>query len=98
MKNLNLGNLGLGNILGGGAQATTNGQTITAEPGEAVTMTQQTNGNKIIQRNTKGGSNISVQGKGACACANGVCEGDCSDMEPIDLENFDPLEWVEQHT
>ena len=34
-----------------------------------------------------------VAGNG-CACSGGVCEGNCSDMEQIDLENFDPLDWV----
>jgi hypothetical protein len=59
------------------------------------------NGNsRIVQKNSgSGGSNIDIDVEGnACACVNGICEGNCSDMEKIDLENFDPLSWVEEHT
>lgn len=33
-----------------------------------------------------------------CACANGNCVGDCDNGMMIDPENFDPFEFVRQHT
>lgn len=57
-------------------------------------------GSKLVQANSNGGSNIDldVSGENSCACANGVCKGNCSEMEQIDLENFDPLDWVQQNS
>jgi len=74
----------LKNVLGGGAQANTNGG-VSATGDQTATAGGDT------------GRMTDVSGNG-CACSNGVCEGNCSDMEQIDLENFDPLDWVQSHT
>lgn len=50
-----------------------------------------------IQSSNGNDNNIDVSGNG-CACSNGVCKGNCADMEDIDLENFDPFDWVSQRT
>ena len=56
------------------------------------------NGGLQVATGNGGGSyDVDVSGNG-CACANGHCKGNCSDMEQIDLANFDPLEYVQQHT
>lgn len=60
-------------------------------------QTEMSNKNKVVQTNTNGVSRTDVSGNG-CACSNGVCEGNCSEMEQIDLQNFSPLDWVEQQT
>ena len=44
-----------------------------------------------------GSPNLDVSGNG-CACDSNGCIGNCSNMEQIDLENFDPLDWVKSHT
>jgi hypothetical protein len=56
-----------------------------------------TGGSSTRVSQTDGNTDIDVSGNG-CACANGVCKGNCSDMEQIDLANFDPLDWVSQRT
>ena len=56
-----------------------------------------TSGNGQVSAGGDTGRMTDVSGNG-CACSNGVCEGNCSDMEQIDLENFDPLDYVQQHT
>ena len=65
--------------------------------GGTMTQTQTGSGGTNVSKSTckNGDCNIDVSGNG-CACANGVCKGNCSDMEKIDLENFDPLDWVQQ--
>ena len=78
----------LSSIFGGGAQANTGGGGnggVSASGDQTATAGGDT------------GRNVDVSGNG-CACSNGVCKGNCADMEQIDLENFDPLSWVEQNT
>jgi hypothetical protein len=69
------------------------GSQASAGPGGNV----QASGDKTATAGGDSGKMTDVSGNG-CACSNGVCEGNCSDMEQIDLENFDPLQYVQQHT
>lgn len=88
--------MSLSNIFGTAGTTGANGA-----PGVSMVQQVQNSGssgtNYTRTTCTNGDCDISVKGNG-CACANGVCRGNCSDMEKIDLENFDPLEWVQQHT
>lgn len=95
MKNLNLNVFGANGADGGGNGLSGVGNGLSGQNGADGISVSGANG--ITQRNSGGSSyNIDVQGNG-CACVNGVCEGNCSDMEQIDLDNFDPLSWVESH-